>query len=289
VPDHPDREQLAAWQAGDLGGSQRDRLAAHLAGCAACSATVAELDAARQRLAVLAEPEPPAGFHERLIAAVERELPAAGRPATAARRRAAWFPRPATLAAAAALLLFVVGALGLIRSAGKDGSASTAAGGGGGEAAHAPSAAAAAAGPLPEVRLAGEFSPARLQEAVDANPSLRQALEGTHPRAAASPGAASGSSPAPSSTPSASATGGDLRLQSEQPSQGACVQQALRQAGAAGLRPAFFVDTSFRSRPARLLVATATGAPDQVRYFVFRDADCAALPVAEGRTTVSLR
>lgn len=288
MPDHPDREQLAAWQAGDLGGPQRDRLAAHLAGCAACSATVAELDAARQRLAVLAEPEPPAGFHERLIAAVERERPAAGRPAT--RRRAAWFPRPATLAAAAAaLLLFVVGALGLIRAASQHaGVAAGGSGGGGGEAAQAPKAA-AAAGPLPEVRLAGEFSPARLQEAVDADPSLRQALEGTHPRAAASPSAAAGGSAAPSSTSSASAEGGDLQLQREQPSQGACVQQALRRAGAAGLRPAFFVDTSYRSRPARLLVATVPGAPDQVRYFVFRDADCAALPVAEGRTTVSLR
>jgi anti-sigma factor RsiW len=286
VPDHPDREQLAAWQAGDLGGPQRDRLAAHLAGCAACSATVAELDAARQRLAVLAEPEPPAGFHERLIAAVERELPA-GRPAT--RRRAAWLPHPATLAAAAALLLFMVGALGLIRAASQHaGGAAGGSGGGGGEAAQTPRAA-AAAGPLPEVRLAGEFSPARLQKAVDADPSLRQALEGTHSRAAASPSAAAGGSAAPSSTPSASAEGGDLQLQREQPSQGACVQQALRQAGAAGLRPAFFVDTSYRSRPARLLVATVPGAPDQVRYFVFRDADCAALPVAEGRTTVSLR
>jgi anti-sigma factor RsiW len=280
VPDHPDREQLAAWQAGDLGEPQRDRLAAHLAGCAACSATVARLDAARRRLSVLAEPELPAGFHERLTTAVERELPA-GRPA-AARRRAAWFQRPATLAAAAALLLFAVGVLGLIRSAGHDDHATTAAGGAGGGAAMAPK---AAAGPLPEVRLAGEFSPGRLQEAVDANPPALQALEGTRPRAmaGASPGGA------PSTASGAGTEGGDVQLQGEQASQVACVEQALRQAGAAGLRPAFFVDTSYRNRPARLLVATVLGAPGRVRYFVFRDGNCAAVPVAQGQTTVSLR
>jgi anti-sigma factor RsiW len=285
VSDHPDREQLAAWQAGDLGEPDRDRLAAHLAGCAACSATVAELDAARRRLAVLAEPEPPAGFHQRLMAAVARERPAT-RPATAARRRAAWFQRPAALAAAAALLLFVVGVLGLIRSAGQGGSAGTAAGGAGGEAAQAPNAAAAAAGPLPEVRLAGEFSAARLQEAVDSNPLVRQALEGGRLRAPARPGASGG---APSSLSSAGAEVGDGRLQREQASQAPCVERALRQAGATGLRPAFFVDTSYRNRPARLLVASVPGAPDRLRYFVFENGNCAALPVDQGQATVSLR
>lgn len=286
MSDHPDREQLAAWQAGDLGEAQRGRLAAHLAGCAACAATVADLEAVRERLAVLVEPELPAGFHQRLMTAVERELPAASprRRATAA-RRPAWFQRPATLAAAAAMLLFVVGVLGLVRLAGHGGGATTAASSdnsGGGAGAQGPSVAAAGGAGLPEVRLDGEFSPARLQEAVDSNRAAHQALTAAPPKAAV-PGAAS-------TAPQSERTYG---LESDgrqfQDDQRACIDQALHQAGAAGLRPAFFVDTRYHNQPARLLVASVPDAPGQVRYFVFPGRNCAAVPVDQGQTTVSLR
>ncbi len=287
MPDHPDREQLAAWQAGDLGDAQQGRLAAHLAGCAACAATVADLEAVGARLAVLAEPALPAGFHQRLMTAVEAELPAATarRPAAAA-RRAAWFQRPAALAAAAAMLLFVVGVLGLVRLNSHGGGATTAAsdnaGGGGGKATAGPSAA-AAGGALPVVQLPGEFSPSRLQQAVDANSLARQALSAPPPKPL-TPGAAG-------TTQRAGPTYGvetdnAQRLQSDQR---ACINQALSQAGAGGLRPAFFVETRYRNRPARLLVASVPSAPGQVRYFVFPAGDCTAVPIDQGQATVSLR
>jgi anti-sigma factor ChrR (cupin superfamily) len=61
VRDHPDREQLAAWQAGELGEPDRGRTAAHLAGCGACASVVTDLERARQGLATLVEPDLPAG------------------------------------------------------------------------------------------------------------------------------------------------------------------------------------------------------------------------------------
>ena len=289
MSDHPDREQLAAWRAGDLGDAQRGRLAAHLAGCAACASTVADLESVRERLAVLAEPELPAGFHERLMTAVERELPAAApaRRATAARRRrAAWFQRPSTLAAAAVLLLFAVGVLGLVRIASdhSGGAAATASRGdsggdsGGGGGALGPSVAATDSGGLPTVRLSGEFTPARLQETVDVNPAARRALLAPPPKAAA-PGAPS------SATQSGRTYGAESESAGRKAAQDACVDQVLRTTGATGLRPAFFVDTTYRNRPARLLVASVPGVPGQVRYFVFQDGNCAV--VDQG--TVQLR
>ena len=272
MPDHPDREQLAAWQAGDLGEAQRGRLAAHLAGCAACASTVADLESARERLAVLAEPELPAARPAR-------------RATPARRRRAAWFQRPATLAAAAALLLFAVGVLGLVRIAGDHGdSAATAArdSSGGGAASQAPSVAATGDGGLPEVRLDGEFTPARLQETVDANPVARRALAAPPPRPL-TPGASS-------SAPQSGRTYGLESDGAKAPGdQSACVDRVLHEAGATGLRPAFFVNTRYRDRPARLLVASVQGAPDQVRYFVFQDGNCASVPVDQGQTTIQLR
>ena len=284
MPDHPDREQLAAWQAGDLGDAQRGRLAAHLAGCAACTATVADLEAARARLAVLAEPELPAGFHERLMAAVEREQPVASpRRRAAAAGRAAWFPRPATLAAAAALLLFAVGVLGLVRlnshagGAGAGGGAATSATTDSHRGATGPSAALAPSGGLPVVPLPGEFSPGRLQQAVDVSRAARLALSA--PKAAA-PGAAT------------TRAGPTYGLESDgaraQGDQSACIDQALHQAGAGGLQPAFFVDTTYHGQPARLLVASAPGTPNQLHYFVFPAGSCAAAPIDQGQATVSL-
>ena len=53
MPDHPDREQLAAFQAGDGDRRQRAEVEAHLAGCPSCAEVVASVEQARRRLAVL--------------------------------------------------------------------------------------------------------------------------------------------------------------------------------------------------------------------------------------------
>jgi hypothetical protein len=76
LPDHPDSEQLAAFQAGDGDRRQRADVQAHLAGCPACAEVVASIGRARGRLASLEEPDLPPGLHDRLAAAVEAEAAA---------------------------------------------------------------------------------------------------------------------------------------------------------------------------------------------------------------------
>jgi hypothetical protein len=95
VPDHPDPEQLAAFQAGDGDRRQRAEVEAHLAGCPACAGAVASVDRARDQLALLQEPDLPAGLHDRLAAAVDAGV-AAGVAADGGRSR---FRRPFTPAA----------------------------------------------------------------------------------------------------------------------------------------------------------------------------------------------
>ena len=77
-PTHPDPEQLAAFQAGELAGPDGVRVEAHVAGCAECTRLVAMAERGRTALTALPEVEPPAGLHHRLAAAVERELAADG-------------------------------------------------------------------------------------------------------------------------------------------------------------------------------------------------------------------
>ena len=93
-PDHPDHEQLAAFEAGDGDRRERAGVAAHLAGCSSCAEVVASVEQARSHLALLEEPDLPPGLHDRLAAAVEAEAAqtAADRPAARSYRRAA---RPA--------------------------------------------------------------------------------------------------------------------------------------------------------------------------------------------------
>jgi Putative zinc-finger len=76
-PVHPDPEQLAAWQAGELRGRESARIKAHLADCAECAGTVAAVERGRSAVDRLAEPDLPAGLHERLAVAIERERVAA--------------------------------------------------------------------------------------------------------------------------------------------------------------------------------------------------------------------
>jgi hypothetical protein len=72
-PTHPDPEQLAAWQAGELRGRESARIQAHVSGCVHCAGVVAAVERGRSALDRLAEPDLPAGLHERLAVAIERE------------------------------------------------------------------------------------------------------------------------------------------------------------------------------------------------------------------------
>ena len=78
---HPDPEELAAWQAGELPEHSGARVQAHVAGCVDCAATIAAVERGRAALAGLAEVEPAAGLHERLVAAIGVQ---AGAPAATA-------------------------------------------------------------------------------------------------------------------------------------------------------------------------------------------------------------
>lgn len=91
-PVHPDPEELAAWQAGDLPEHSGARVEAHVAGCVDCAATIAAAERGRVALAGLAEVEPPAGLHERLVAAIGVH---AGAPAASAGDGAPGEHRPA--------------------------------------------------------------------------------------------------------------------------------------------------------------------------------------------------
>jgi hypothetical protein len=75
-PIHPDPEQLAALQAGELAGADGAQVAAHVAGCAECARVLAMAERGRSALTGLPQVEPPAGLRQRLAAAVERELEA---------------------------------------------------------------------------------------------------------------------------------------------------------------------------------------------------------------------
>jgi anti-sigma factor RsiW len=86
-PDHPDREQLAAFQAGDGERRRRLEVEAHLAGCPSCAEVVASVARARSGLALLEEPVLPAGLHDRVAAAVEAEAAQAAADLPASRRR----------------------------------------------------------------------------------------------------------------------------------------------------------------------------------------------------------
>ena len=108
---------LAEHLFGELDSASRQRLAAHLAGCPACRAELAELEAAVEVAAAAPRPEPDAaywrGYDARLAARLARE----DRPAWPARLAAWWrqsIPAPAPawhlqLAGAVALLVVGVG------------------------------------------------------------------------------------------------------------------------------------------------------------------------------------
>jgi anti-sigma factor RsiW len=63
---HRIQKRLAAYQDGEVGGKERERIAAHLEGCPACRSAYAELEQVWQRLEKIPEIQASAGFERRL-------------------------------------------------------------------------------------------------------------------------------------------------------------------------------------------------------------------------------
>jgi anti-sigma factor RsiW len=64
---HRIQKRLAAYQDGEIGGEERERISAHLEGCPACRSAYAELEQAWQRLEKIPEIQASAGFERRLF------------------------------------------------------------------------------------------------------------------------------------------------------------------------------------------------------------------------------
>jgi anti-sigma factor RsiW len=64
---HRIQKRLAAYQDGEIGGEERDRISAHMEGCPACRSANAELEQAWQRLEKIPEIQASAGFERRLF------------------------------------------------------------------------------------------------------------------------------------------------------------------------------------------------------------------------------
>jgi hypothetical protein len=352
-PVHPDPEELAAWQAGDLPGRGGVRVEAHVAGCADCARVVATVERGRAALADLVEVELPTGLHERLASAIQREAVAIDREAAApagvgdgdgvherhlvaaadgvdgegerrsaaaaargdalddsapiaepimldgrrhGRRSPAGRRRIAVLSAAAVILL-VVGLVPVLRHLGGQTVATQGAGSG---AATAPGAARESTlEALPVFPAPEGYSGTALQSALASDPAARSAYQ----RAASGvPGAqpltrdgrsapvnpqlksdsgddAAGPSGGSEATAGAQALAGSQKV--------ACVMSAQSSAGDQSLRPAFFVDTVYRGRPATVLVMVRPGAPDRAELWAFPRDNCSAPPFAHDRVTVS--
>jgi hypothetical protein len=291
-PDHPDREQLAAFQAGDGERRRRLEVEAHLTGCPSCAEVVASVARARSGLALLEEPVLPAGLHDRVAAAVEAEaaqaaaeLPASRRPEASPEvlRPTPWYRRPVAWGAAAALLLaaLVVPFLdqsGTMTSADRDaaGTASQEAAteGGGG------------AAPLPVIRIPGEVTAAKVQATLTADRRAKTALD------AAGGGGTPADQAAPPSGSLSREFGQQEAARSSTPAPQAhtallasCLPAATGDADAATrpLTPAFFVEGTYQGREATILVTTSASPPGRVDLWVFPRNDCSAPPVATER------
>jgi hypothetical protein len=303
LTDHPDQEQLAAFQAGDGDRRQRAEVEAHLAGCPSCAELVASVERARGRLALLEEPDLPPGLHDRLAAAVEAEaarsfavrppsrLRLAGRVATdgpvgAEGRRervVPWYRRPVAWGAAAVLLLAALVAVPLLdRSTGL----STASGGAGGGQEAGQDTAAAAAGGLPVLRLPGEVTAAAIRARLATDSRTRSALEGG---ASVSPPGSQAAAPDQPQQGAASTSKG-LGTSAQTPQTGsasvpACLVAATAAADPAlrPLNPAFFVEGTYKGRQATVLVTTSAAQPGRADLWVFPRNDCSAAPLATER------
>jgi anti-sigma factor RsiW len=281
VPDHPDHEQLAAFQAGDVDRRERLDVEAHLAGCPSCAELVASVGRARSSLAVLEEPDLPPGLHDRLAAAVAAEPatapePAGGRAAVPERRRrrpaTPWYRRPVAWGAAAALLVAAL-VLPFLNRPGPDvttAGSDTAAGGAQEAATPAPSAAG-----LPVFRVQGEVTADTVRDRLDTDSRAKSALDSA---ATGTPQAAAdqdeGGYRSSARAPSADA----LRLQSCLPAATTAADPATRP-----LAPAFFIEGTYRGRAATILVTTSTPQPNRVDLWVFPRNSCTSPLLATER------
>jgi hypothetical protein len=332
VPDHPDQEQLAAYQAGDVDRRERLDVEAHLAACPSCAELVASVGRARGSLALLEEPDLPPGLHDRLTAALESSTAEAGEadrrfgsqrsaratgspgsleaagsggsgeagPEPRVLRPAPWYRRPAAWGAAAALLLAALVVPFLNRSAGTR----TTAGGdtGGGAAQEAATPAPSAASNLPVLRVKGEVTADTVRKRLQTDPQAKAALSGaatpqatdqdgdalrsstktpapsTEAPAAGQPFSPDAGTQAPSPAPEAPSAGGQppaagaLQRQSCLPVASAAANAAIRP-----LAPAFFIEGTYKGRPATILVTTSTSQPDRVDLWVFPRNNCSSV------------
>lgn len=301
-PVHPDREELAAWQAGALAEPVRTRIGTHLADCAECAAAVSAVEVARAALATLEEPELPPGLHERIAAVIEQEAamlapapapaPASGpapatirsgrRAARPRRRLWVWRGQVAALSAAAALVLLVAGLVPVLRHVG----------GGGGQASGGATASRSertpgAAAPnvpgqrggvtaLPEFDAPGGYSGTRLRAAVASDPAVRDAYaRAGRPIAPNAGGGSAGSTDKGLSAQSAPTT----------EKQQACLAQVGAKTSEQ-LYPVFFVETVYQGRPATVLVTRSASAPDQAELWAFPRGDCSKAPFASEQVRV---
>jgi hypothetical protein len=311
LPDHPDHEQLAAFEAGDGDRRERAGVAAHLAGCSSCAEVVASVERARSHLAMLEEPDLPPGLHDRLAAAVEAEAAqvAVDRPASRFDRRAAraaaprttarsdrpaeqeparptpWYRRPVAWGAAAALLLaaLVVPFLDL-----SGGDRTTAGGDAGGDAGMAQEA--AGSGQVPVFSLPGEISAATVSARLATDRRARAALDSAATGTPAGQTATAGSAAAP--PPQTRAEAGDKSSRSSAPTPRAatadlqpCLPAAAADADPAilPLVPAFYIEGTYQGQPATVLVTTSNGDPGRVDLWVFPLDNCSSPPLATER------
>ena len=283
MPDHPDHEQLAAFQAGDVDRRERLDVEAHLAGCPSCAELVASVGRARASLALLEEPELPSGLHDRLAAAVDAEAAATPEPATAPRavpgrraRRPAtpWYRRPVAWGAAAALLVAAL----VIPFLNQSGPHVTTAGGDTGAAGGAREAATpapSAAADLPVFRVQGEVTADTVRRRLDTDSRAKAALN----RAASStPQAATGQGERTFSPDAGGASADAPGLQSCLPAATAAADPATRP-----LTPAFFIVGTYQGRAATILVTTSTPQPSRVDLWVFPGDSCTSPILATAR------
>jgi hypothetical protein len=229
VPDHPDLEQLAAFQAGDGDRRQLADLQAHLDGCPSCAEVVASVEAARRGLALLEEPDLPPGLHDRLAAALDAEAartpverpvsrfgragsragdgsapaPAGSPPSPVARPRPEpWYRRRVAWGAAAAVLLAALVAVPLLDRSSDQGTA------GGSQAAQDLATPEAVIGTVPVIPVPGEVTAATVRARLAADPRARAALAAAtaspHGAQAPTPGGSGGTPGGSGATPGAS-------------------------------------------------------------------------------------
>jgi Putative zinc-finger len=279
VPDHPDHERLAAFQAGDVDRRERIDVEAHLAGCSSCAELVASVGRARGSLALLEEPDLPPGLHDRLAAAVEAEAAAEGQGGAGTRGRdgaaeprvlrpAPWYRRPAAWGAAAALLLAAL-VIPFLNQSGGDLDTTAVGGAGGGADQEAATPAPAAVGGLPVFRVAGEVTVDTVRTRLDTDAQAKGALN----RAASPQATGQAEGPYRSSAGAASADARELQ---------SCLTAATAAANTATrpLSPAFFIEGTYKGREATILVTTSTPQPGRVDLWVFPRNNCTAPPLA---------